>query len=92
VLRWPRRRRSSRISPWAVSRAWRNWWISLRGSVALSECRQTSCGGAVLYLDGERKFGEGRWKSVPRIDVHAEFVVTSAEVLDEGVSSTDYSH
>ena len=44
-----------------------------------------SCGGEVLYLDGERKFGEGRWKSVPRIDVHAEFVVALAEVLDEGV-------
>jgi hypothetical protein len=43
----------------------------------------------VLYLDGERKFGEGRWKSVPRIDVHAEFVVASVEVLDEGVSSAD---
>jgi hypothetical protein len=51
-----------------------------------------SCGGAVLHLDGERKFGEGRWKSVPRIDVHAEFVVASAEVLDEGMSSADYSH
>jgi hypothetical protein len=32
---------------------------------------------AVLYLDGERKFSEGRWKSVPRIDVHAELVVAS---------------
>jgi hypothetical protein len=32
---------------------------------------------AVLYLDGELKFSEGRWKSMPRIDVHAELVVAS---------------
>jgi hypothetical protein len=39
-----------------------------------------------------RELGEGRWKPVSQVDIHAELVVASAEVLDEGVSSADGSH
>jgi hypothetical protein len=44
-----------------------------------------------LCLDGAREFGESHWKPVSRVDIHIEFVVASAEVLDEGVSRADYS-
>ena len=46
---------------------------------------------AVLRLDGAREFSESCGKPVSRIDIHAEFVVASTEVLDEGVSRADYS-
>lgn len=48
-----------------------------------------SCDGAAL--NGEREFAKSRWKPVHRVDIHAEFVVASAEVLDEGMSRADDS-
>lgn len=41
-------------------------------------------GGAVFRRRGQ--FGEGHWKPVSCVDVHAEYVMASAEVLNEGVS------
>lgn len=46
---------------------------------------------AVLRLDGARKFSESCGKPVSRIDIHAEFVVASTEVLDEGMSRANDS-
>jgi hypothetical protein len=38
---------------------------------------------AVVRLAGERELCEGRWKPALRVEIHAELVVASAEVLDE---------
>ena len=61
--RWPRRRRSSRISPWAASSAWRSWWTS-------SRCRCLSALSCEVRVrdDAARSVlvGRGRlwWRSV----------------------------
>lgn len=46
---------------------------------------------ACVLLDGEGEFGEGRGESVVRVEVEGQFVVTAAQVLDEGMSCTDHS-
>jgi hypothetical protein len=64
--------------------------VARRGGVAFAECWQAQLWwGAVL--DGGCEFGEGRWKPVSRVGIHADFVVASAEVLDEGLPRAGYS-
>jgi hypothetical protein len=45
----------------------------------------------VRESDGEGKVGEGDREPMARIEVDGEFIVSAAEVLDEGVSGTDQS-
>src|SRR2546423_14318007 len=64
-------------------------WSAWQGAVALAGGKtrstlETSCS------DGECELGKGRGEPVSGVDVvHAEFVVASAEVLDECVSGAD---
>jgi hypothetical protein len=37
------------------------------------------------------EFGEGRREPMPWVELHAEFVVAAAEVLNECVSGTDHA-
>ena len=46
--------------------------------------------GVKLCSDGEGEFGEGHRDLLPRVCVHAEFVVAAANILDERVSGTDH--
>jgi hypothetical protein len=40
--------------------------------------------------DGAREFHEDRCEPMLSVDIHAKFVVTTTEVLDKRVSSTDH--
>lgn len=42
----------------------------------------------VLRLNGACEFGEGRWEPVSRVDIHAQFVVASAERVGEFIDRT----
>ncbi len=59
------------------------------GTVALTEIRHTQR-RLVRRSDGENKFGEYCGELV-WVDDDAEFVVTAAEVLHEGVSDADHT-
>ncbi len=69
--------------------------ISQRAHPTLGRCCLVAwwarLGAAVHRSDGEDEFGEGLRDPMPRIDVGAKFVMTAVEILDEGVSGTDYS-
>jgi hypothetical protein len=39
----------------------------------------------------EGEFGEGGWDPVVRIEIDGQFVVTTAQILDERMSRTDHS-
>ena len=45
----------------------------------------------VLRSDGEGEFGEGGREPMLWVLIHAELVVATSEVLDEGVSGADHS-
>ncbi len=47
-------------------------------------------GSVVPRLDGEGEFGEGGREPMLWVLLHAEFVVATSEVLDEGVASADH--
>jgi hypothetical protein len=42
-------------------------------------------------LDDESEFGEGRREPIPWVDIHAEFVMSAADVLHEGVSDANHA-
>jgi sigma-70-like protein len=64
--------------------------IGWEGTVALTEGKQTRP-RLTPRSDSEGEFGEGRRESMPWINIKAEFVVATAEVLNEGVSGADHS-
>jgi len=47
-------------------------------------------GSVVPRLDGEGKFREGGREPMLWVLLHAEFIVATSEVLDEGVSGADH--
>jgi hypothetical protein len=67
-----------------------------RGSNIISAQRCHVNGGCVrlgcvvLRSDGEGEFGEGAREPMLWILIHAEFVVATSKVLDEGVSGADH--
>lgn len=54
-------------------------------------CVVAMVGAAVQSSDGANEFGEGLRDPMPRIDVGGQFVMTTVEILDKGVSRADYS-
>ncbi len=59
---------------------------------ALLRWRNVSMAGRCgAVSDGVGEFGEGRREPMPWTDVHAEFVVTAEQILDEGVPGTDHT-
>lgn len=66
--------------------------LDRNGAVALLRCRVVGMvGAAVQSSDGANEFGEGLRDPMPRIDVGGQFVMTTVEILDKGVSRADYS-
>lgn len=66
-----------------------SWWSPLR---ALLRCSRSGQRQSVLVLrsDGKCELGEGGRQSVLWIDVGGEFVVATAQVLQERVTSRDH--
>jgi hypothetical protein len=69
-------------------RATRRVWGCVAGHCCVDGKRAgaDTCGAR---SNGEGEFGEGRREPMPRIGIHAEFVVAAAEVLDERVPCAD---
>lgn len=51
--------------------------------------KQAALSAVLPQSDGVDEFREDRCQRMPSIDVRAEFVVVSTEILDERVSGTD---
>jgi hypothetical protein len=65
------------LGKWAITVDDAAWPRALGGIVALMESGRTDpCG---VRSDGEGEFGGGRGDPIPRVDIHTEFVVVSAE-------------
>lgn len=61
----------------------------LAGLLRGREVREIS--GVLLRSEGVGEFGEVRCEPMSSVDINADFVVASSEVLDERVSGADHS-